>query len=91
MGAETPARRGRTAREMAEQFGASPRTIRRIIAEPRADFLARAAERRNRAAELRGQGLLYREIAETMGTTIGDVSRLLHDARQLEQRTAAGQ
>ncbi len=86
MGAETPARRQRTARELAEAMGASTRTIRRIVAEPRDEFLARAQHRRTRAVELRAQGLLYREIADEMGLTTGTVGRLLHDARREQQR-----
>ncbi|MDF3313451.1 sigma factor-like helix-turn-helix DNA-binding protein [Rhodococcus sp. T2V] len=86
MGAKTPVRRKKTARELAEEFGASPRTIQRLIAEPREDFLARAAERRTRAVELREQGLKHREIAEEMGISIGAVGRLLHDARKIAEK-----
>ena len=82
MAAENPVRRNRTAREVAERLGASPRTIRRIMAEPRDQFLERAAENRRRAVELREQGLKYREIAEEMGVTTGTVGKLLHDARK---------
>jgi transposase len=81
-GAERPVRRKQTARELAEKFGSSTRTIQRLVAEPRDDYEARARERRNRAAELRKQGLLYREIAETMGCSIGTVGRLLYDVRK---------
>jgi len=80
--AETPGRRKRTAREAAALLGVSERTIRNIVAEPRDDYEARARERRNRADELRKQGLQYREIAETMGCSIGTVGRLLYDARK---------
>lgn len=83
MGAERPVRRKKTARELAEAMGAHPRTIRRMMAEPRDEFLNRAAANRARAVELRAQGMKYREIAEAMGTTIGNVGRLLHDARKL--------
>lgn len=82
MSAETPARRKVTAREAAEQLGVSTRTIRRLVAEPRAEFEARAQARRARAVELREQGLLYKEIAEEMDTTTGIVGRLLRDARK---------
>ncbi|PBC35038.1 replication protein RepB [Rhodococcus sp. ACS1] len=82
MGAKEPARRTKTARELAEQFGATPRTIRRLIAEPRDDFEARAAARRAQAVELREQGMSYKEIAEAMGTGTGTVGRLLHDHRK---------
>ena len=52
MTAHTPGRRKLTAREAAERFGVCPRTIRRIVAEPRDEFEARAASRRKQAAEL---------------------------------------
>lgn len=82
MSAQTPARRKKTARELAEQFGVTTRTVQRLVAEPREEFLARAAANRARAMELRGQGLLYREIAAEMGVTTGTVGKLLHDARK---------
>jgi len=82
VGAETPMRRKRTAREMAAQLGASERTVRNIIAEPRDEFLSRAAAKRKTAVELREQGHTYSEIATTMGLSIGSVGKLLHDARK---------
>ncbi|MFE5708110.1 helix-turn-helix domain-containing protein [Rhodococcus koreensis] len=88
MGAETPTRRKRTAREIAEQLGASPRTVRRIVAEPRGEFEARAEARRAQAVELRAQGLKYTEIAEAMGVTTGTVGRLLSDARKRAAKAA---
>lgn len=85
-GAETPARRSMTAKEGAERLGVSPRTIQRIIAEPRKEFEGRARERRNRAFELRKTGMKYREIAETMGISIGTVGSLLHDAKKHDEQ-----
>ncbi|BDB63564.1 MULTISPECIES: sigma factor-like helix-turn-helix DNA-binding protein [Rhodococcus] len=85
MGAENPVRRTRTAREVAERIGASSRTVRRIMAEPREEYLARAAERRERVLELRAQGLKLREIAEEVGMTVGGVGTILHHARKAEQ------
>ena len=85
MGAETPARRTRTAREVAERIGASPRTVRRIIAEPRPVYEARAAERRRKVIELRARGLKLREIAAEVGMTVGGVGTILHHARKAEQ------
>lgn len=83
MSAQAKKRRSITARELADRLGASERTARRLVAEPRADFLDRAKARRTRAIELRGQGLKYREIAVEMNVSTGTVSRLLHDARKL--------
>ena len=87
-------RRKRTAREIAESLGASERTVRRIIAEPRSEFVQRARDRRRRAVELRSQGLKYREIADEMGCSVGAVGGLLHDARRygelLDEREGEG-
>ncbi|GAB3471967.1 sigma factor-like helix-turn-helix DNA-binding protein [Kineococcus endophyticus] len=71
-----------TAREAAAKFGVHPTTIRRLVAEPREDFLARAKARRDLAVELRAQGLKHREIAAKMDVPIGTVGRLLHEAKR---------
>lgn len=80
-----------TAREAAEKLGVSPRTVKRLVAEPRDDFLARARARRDRAVELRAQGLKHREIAAEMDVPIGTVSRLLHEAKKLTEAQDAHQ
>ncbi|MEE2061767.1 helix-turn-helix domain-containing protein [Rhodococcus artemisiae] len=85
MGAKNPVRRKLTAREAAEKFGASTRTIQRLFAEPREEFLERAELRRMQVVGLREQGMKYREIAEEMGISTGAVGRILHDARKLEE------
>lgn len=77
MGARNPVRRTKTAAELAEQFGASRRTIQRLIAEPRTDYETRAAQRRERAQALRAAGKSYRQIADEMEISIGSVSSLL--------------
>ncbi|MEV6064886.1 replication protein RepB [Nocardia asteroides] len=77
MPAKNPVRRAKTARELAEQFGTTDRTIRRMIAEPRTDYETRAARRRDHAQALRAAGATYRQIAEEMGISIGSVSTLL--------------
>lgn len=82
MAAKNPARRSKTARELAEQFGASDRTIRRLIAEPREDYERRARAKQERAQELRAQGLMYKEIAAEMGISLGSVSLLLKPRRR---------
>jgi transposase len=84
-----PIRRTKTARELAEKWGVSERSVYRRVAEPRADFLARAKARRDRAVELRAQGLSYAEIAEAMEVSKGTVGRLIHDAKKLAERDAA--
>ncbi len=52
------------------------------MAEPRDEFLSRAAAKRKTAVELREQGHTYSEIATTMGLSIGSVGKLLYDARK---------
>ncbi|MGI4896142.1 MAG: sigma factor-like helix-turn-helix DNA-binding protein [Janthinobacterium lividum] len=78
-----------TARQAAAHFGVSTSTVKRLVAEPREDFLARARVRRDRAVELRAQGLKHREIAAEMGVAIGTVGRLLHEAKKLAEVQAA--
>lgn len=73
MTATTPARRNKTARELAEQFGVSTRTIQRAIAEPRAVYEARVEARHERIRELRAEGLSYRAIAAELDISIGTV------------------
>ena len=82
MSAQQPGRRKVTAREAAEKYGVSPRTVRRLVAEPRSDFLSRAAARRAQAVQLRLDGASYAEIAEAMGCSTGSVGSLLHHARR---------
>ncbi|WP_427286805.1 sigma factor-like helix-turn-helix DNA-binding protein [Bacillus tropicus] len=82
----SPQRRSVTARELAERLGSSERTARRLVAEPRDEFLGRAKERRDRVVALRKQGMKYKDIAEEMGISTGAVGRILHDARKLEER-----
>ncbi|NKU66384.1 hypothetical protein GS891_25930 [Rhodococcus hoagii] len=84
--ARAPQRRSITARELAERLGSSERTARRLIAEPRDEFLERAKVRRDRVVALRRQGMKYKDIAEEMGISTGAVGRILHDARKLEER-----
>ncbi len=85
-----PARRKVTAREAAEQYGISQRTVQRMIAEPRPAFLSRAAARRAQAVQLRTSGASYAEIAEAMGCSTGTVGRLLHDARRYGEMPEPG-
>jgi len=75
-------RRTRTARELAEEHGVSPRYIRRVVAESREDYEGRAAVRRERAAALRSEGKTYREIADELNCSTGTVGRLLHEHRE---------
>lgn len=84
MGEPVRRRRTKTAREMADERGVSPRFIRSRIAESREDFEGRAAARRERAATLRAGGATYREIADALNCSTGTVGRLLHEHRERE-------
>lgn len=88
MTAKNPVRRNVPARVLAEQFGSSERTVRRIVAEPRADFLRRAEARRARVWEMRQQGMSYQEIATELDCPVGTVGTMLRKARQ-ERETDA--
>jgi len=91
MSADEPVRRTKTARELAEKWGVSERSVIRRVAEPRAEFLARAAARRAKVVELRSRGLTHAQIAAETGYPVGTVSRLLHEARKLAEAQAAEQ
>jgi transcription initiation factor IIE alpha subunit len=51
MGAKYPRKRPITAKEAAKQFGVSVRTIREIIAQPRAEYLAEHTTNRDKPWE----------------------------------------
>ena len=62
----TRARRKHTARELAERFGVTTRTIQSLVAEERATYEARADARRVQIVELARTGLGVRAIARQM-------------------------
>lgn len=66
MTAKIRRRRSKTAREVAEKFNISERTVRRYIAEHRSDYERRADERRKIAYNLRLQGKKWKEVGETL-------------------------
>lgn len=77
---QTPARakRPQTARELADRFGVSPRTIRRTVALPRDEYLSEAAKRHQRIRELRAEGLSMRAIAAEVNVSVSAVHYALH-------------
>ncbi len=83
MSALDPRRRKITAKEVGARVGISERHVRRLAAEPRAEFLARAKARRLTAARLRIQGLSYAEIAAKTNTTSHMARQLVCKARKL--------
>lgn len=78
-------RNGLTARELAERIGCTPQTIRNWTAEPREDYLARAAEKRRRVQELRAKGLTIRAIAAETGYSVGTVHAYAKDVAPAQQ------
>jgi hypothetical protein len=77
MTAWKPQKRKQTARELAKRFGKSPRQIRRVMAQPRAEYLAAQAARRAEAARLRAEGLEWAEVARRVGTSSPAAARML--------------
>lgn len=89
MSAQFPERRNRTAREIAESMHISQRTVRKAMAEPREEFLARAAERQLKAAELKDHGKTYREIGELLECTPKAAENLVLRGRKARLRQAS--
>ncbi len=78
MSLERIPRQGRSARELAERTGLTPRTIRAWTSEPRDVYLGRAEERHMRIRELRDQGLSMRAIGDQLGISARAVHYALH-------------
>lgn len=87
MSTPTRAKRTQTARELAERFGVSPRTIQRTVAQSREDYLNEAAERRARIRAMREEGLTMRAIAEREAITVGTVHYALNRPEHAESIT----
>lgn len=79
MSALKPVRRQFTAREAAERLGVTTRTVQRLMAEPRDQYLARANTKREQVAELRTQGLSIRAIANELGISKSTVGRYVQE------------
>jgi len=80
MSALRPGRRPVPARVLAEKVGVSERTIKRYIAEPRAEYDARTAARHERIRALRAEGKSMRTIAAEIGVSVGTVHYALQKA-----------
>ncbi|MFC8175234.1 HTH domain-containing protein [Streptomyces sp. NPDC057325] len=74
-------RRTTTARELADRFGVSERTVQRMIAEERTAYEGRSRQRRDQIVELHRQGLKGYEIARELNVSSGLVSIRLKEAR----------
>lgn len=92
MTAKNPVRRSVPAAELAKQFGVSKRTVERIIAEPREEYLARAATLRAQVVQLRAvEKLPYKEISERLGIPSGTARRIMTHVRQQERQATPSQ
>lgn len=89
MSAEIPGRRKKTARELAKQMGSSTRTVRRIMAEPRAEFEARTRARGDQILTWRAEGVLWREIGERLEITTNAAQLAGQKAKKRHQAEAA--
>ena len=89
MTALRPQRRKGTAREVAARFGVSPRTVQRIVAEPRGEFESRAAERQDEALALYESGLSYQGVADALGISRDTASGLVRRARGRHRNEAS--
>lgn len=67
MGAMKPFKRNHTARELAERLGVSERTVQRLMAQPRDEYLAETHGRQDEALRLRESGMKWREVGEALG------------------------
>lgn len=74
--------RSMSAADAAKKLGRSPRTIRRLVALDRDEYLERAAERREMAWNMRILGDSWEEIAERIGTTAGGARSLYYQHRK---------
>lgn len=62
-----------TAKEAGEKIGRSARTVQRLVALDRKDYLERAAKRRQKIFEMRSVGHSWNEIAEALDSTYNSV------------------
>lgn len=83
MVAENPVRCKRTARELAKQLGISQSTVKGLMAEPQADYLARANTKRQQVAELHATGLSVRAITERLDISKGNFGRYIRESKKI--------
>lgn len=80
--ASTGQGRRRSARELAEEYGRTERTIRRALSEPRTEYEARARGRQELALRLHQKGLSYAQVAERLGVSRDSAAGLVRRARR---------
>lgn len=80
--AEKSIRHKKTARELANQLGVSQSTVRRLMAEPLQQYLARANTKSEQVAQLCEQGFSVRAIAEKLEISKSAVGRYVQEYEQ---------
>ena len=73
-------RQGKTIADLASRTGLSKRTITRYTSEPREEYLARVAEKKALARDLRERGFSIREIARQTGCSKSAVHRYISES-----------
>lgn len=76
-------KRTMTAKEIAEGLGISERTVRRRVAESRADYEERARQRREFVSQQRAERVPYATIAEQLGVSVNAAKLLGTRARKV--------
>lgn len=89
MSALKPVRRRFTAKEAAERLGVTPRTVQRLMAEPREQYLARANSKREQVAQLRAEGLSVRAIAEKLEISKSTAGRYVQEYEAQSKQPSA--
>lgn len=77
-----PAPRTKTAKELASELGVSVSTVTRRFGQPRAEYVAAARARQDKALELKDQNLSDHEVAEAMGITYYAAISIIKRARK---------
>lgn len=85
MSAQVQRKRTKTAREIAQKFGISERTVRTMIAEPRDQYLARANAKREQVVALRAEGLSVRAIAQKLEISKSTAGRYVQEYENQQQ------
>lgn len=95
MSARHPLPRKKTARELAEKFGVTPRTIRNHMAAPRNWWEEQRRAMRAKAIALRATGMTWPQVGEALGCSseaaraLGKRARAeLANAQQRDPNTA---
>lgn len=82
--------RSMTAEEAGKKINRSARTVRRLVALDRKDYLQKAADKRQKVANMRATGCSWAEIAKAVGTTTGGARSLFYQYIKKHQQVQAG-